>query len=307
MKIETVGIFSTGEMGHRVAAVLRKHGLNVVTCLAGRSARTAELAAKAGVSDLATPAEVVVKSDMIISIVVPSAAKSLAETIARAIAAAKKTVLYADANAISPMTATAIEKIITGAGGRFADVCIIGTSANVGQGTTFFASGEWAAEFAELSRFGLQIEILGDRPGQASAYKIVYAGLTKGVSSLMLEMLLLAHSLGILEPMIAQYRKKFPDLVRFAESNLPGLPFRAARRSDEMEELSRTIAAEGLTPVMAPASRRLLASLGELNLRAEYSEAEAAIWDVESIIALLYLRLSESNKRIKSQNKGEDT
>lgn len=293
MKIETVGIFSTGEMGHRVALVLRKHGLNVVTCLAGRSARTAELAAQAGVSGLATPVEVVAQSDVIISIVVPSAAQPLAETIAAAIAAVKKPVLYADANAISPMTATAIEKIITGAGGRFADVCIIGTSLKVGQGTTFFASGNCAAEFAELSKFGLQIEILGDRPGQASAHKIVYAGLTKGVSSLMLELLLLAHSLGILEPMLAQYRKKFPDVVRFAENNLPGLPFRAARRSDEMEELSLTIAAEGLTPVMSPASRRLLASLGKLNLRAEYSEADAEKWDVKSVIALLYPRLSK--------------
>jgi putative dehydrogenase len=300
MKLETVGIFSTGEMGHRVALVLRQHGLKVVTCLSGRSARTAELAAKAGVSNLATPAEVVAQSDMIISIVVPSAAKPLAETIATAIATAKKPVLYVDANAISPMTARAIEEIITGAGGRFADVCIIGTSAKVGQGTTFFASGEWAAAFAELSKCGLQVEILGDRPGQASAYKIVYAGLTKGVSSLMLEMLLLAHSLGILEPMLAQYRKKFPDLVRFAESNLPGLPFRAARRSDEMGELSDTIAAAGLTPVMAPASRRLLASLGELHLQTEYSEAEAEEWDIMTVIALLYPRLSESNKKTKA-------
>lgn len=299
MKIETVGILSTGEMGHRVASVLRNHGLNVVTCLAGRSTRTADLAAKAGVSDLRTPAEVVAKSDMIISIVVPSAAKPLAQTIATAIAAAKKPVLYADANAISPMTAMAIEGIITGAGGSFADVCIIGTSAKVGQGTTFYASGDYAAEFAELSKFGLQIEILGDRPGQASAYKVVYAGLTKGVSSLMVELLLLAHSLGILEQIIAQYRTKFPDLVRFAESNLPGLPFRAARRSDEMEELSLTIAAEGLTPVMAPASRRLLASLGELNLRAEYSEADAEKWDVKSVISLLYPRLSKRDKKTK--------
>ena len=297
MKIETVGIFSTGEMGHRVAFVLRQNGLNVVTCLSGRSVRTVELAAKAGISDLATPGEVVAQADMIISIVVPSAAKPLAQTIAAAIAAAKKTVLYADANAVSPMTAMAIEEIITGAGGRFADVCIIGTSVKVGKGTTFFASGECAAEFAELSKFGLPVEILGDRPGQASAYKIVYAGLTKGVSALMMELLLLAHSLGILETMLAQYRKKFPDLVRFAESNLPGLPFRAARRSDEMEELSDTITVAGLTPVMAPASRRLLASLGALNLRAEYSEAEAEKWDVESVISLLYPRLSKMVKK----------
>ena len=293
MKIETVGILSTGEMGHRVALVLRDHGLRVVTCLAGRSRRTAELAAKAGVVDLSTSDALVARSDLIISIVVPSAAKPLAETIATAIAAARKPVLYADANAISPMTARSIEKIITAVGGRFADVCIIGTSTKVGRGTTFLASGDCAADFAELGKFGLQIEILGDLPGQASAFKIVYAGLTKGVSALLMELLLLAHSLGILEPIMAQYRSKFPDLLRFAESSLPGLPFRAARRSDEMAELSLTIAAEGLTPVMAPASQQLLASLGDLNWRAEYSEEEAEKWDIKTVLALLYPHLSQ--------------
>ncbi len=219
MKMETVAILSTGEMGHSVASVLGSHGLRVVTCLAGRSARTVGLAKKAGALNLSTLEEVAAQSDLVISIVVPSAARPLAEALSLAIAETRKPVLFADANAISPMTAKAIEGIITEAGGRFADVCIIGTAAKVGRGTTFYASGAWAADFAELGKFGLQIEILGDRPGQASAFKIVYAGLTKGVSSLLVESLLLAHSLGILEPIMnyicpevkrfgAEYRRK---------------------------------------------------------------------------------------------------
>lgn len=68
MKMETVAILSTGEMGHSVASVLGSHGLRVVTCLAGRSARTVGLAKKAGVLCLPTLEEVAAQSDLVISI-----------------------------------------------------------------------------------------------------------------------------------------------------------------------------------------------------------------------------------------------
>ncbi len=295
MKIETVAILNTGEMGHHVASVLKNHGLKVVTCLEGRSERTRKLAAKAGVSNLSTLDDVAAQSDIIISIVVPSSAKQVAQAVAAAVLRSGKSVLFADANAVSAMTAVSIGEIIVRAGGRFADVSIIGTAAKVGKGTTFYVSGPCASEFAELKNFGLEVEVLGDQAGQASAFKIVYAGLTKGVSALMTEQLLLAHSLGILNQIMDKYRAKFPDMMRFMEANLPRLPFRAGRRSDEMEELSRTLAEAGLTPVMAPASQRMLASIGELNLRSDYSDSDEEKWDVKSVAALLCSRLSSKD------------
>lgn len=299
MKMETVAILSTGEMGHSVASVLGSHGLRVVTCLAGRSARTVGLAKKAGTLNLSTLKEVAVQSDLVISIVVPSAARPLAEAFSLAIAETRKPVLFADANAVSAMTSLAIEAVITAAGGRFVDACIIGAASQLDRGTTFYASGLWASEFAGLNNFGLKVEILGDRAGQASAFKIVYAGLTKGVTSLVLELLLLAHGLGISEPIIEMYRAKFPDIVRFMETTLSSLPFRAGRKSEEMEELISTIEEAGMTPVMAPACRRLLVSLGELNLRAEYSDADEEKWDMQTVLALLHKRLSRKDAPVK--------
>lgn len=292
MKIETVAILSTGEMGHSVASVLKKHGLNVVTCLTGRSERTAKLAAKAGVADLPTLTEVVAVSDIIFSIVVPYGAKPLAQDIAAVIAATKKPVLFVDANAISAATAASIEGIIAGVGGRFVDACIIGGASKVGKTTTLFVSGKFAADFMELNKFGLKVSILGDRAGQASAFKIVYAGLTKGIASLMLEQLLVAHGLGILEKISEQYRAKFPDIMQTVEETFPGIPFRAARRSEEMAELCNTIEGAGMTPVMAAASQRMLASVGALKLRSEYTDADEANWDAKAVVSLLYQRLS---------------
>ena len=48
MAVKTVGLLSPGDMGHTTGETLRKHGLRVLTCLAGRSERTRTLAQQAG-------------------------------------------------------------------------------------------------------------------------------------------------------------------------------------------------------------------------------------------------------------------
>lgn len=40
MNLHTVGLLSPGDMGHAVGRMLVEHGLRVLTCLEGRSART---------------------------------------------------------------------------------------------------------------------------------------------------------------------------------------------------------------------------------------------------------------------------
>ena len=44
MGVKTIAIQSPGDMGHAVGKVLRENGFDVITCLAGRSQRTIDLA-----------------------------------------------------------------------------------------------------------------------------------------------------------------------------------------------------------------------------------------------------------------------
>jgi hypothetical protein len=158
------------------------------------------------------------------------------------------------------------------------------------------SSGPHASEFTSLNDFGLTVEVLGDRTGQASAFKILYAGFTKGLSALSTELLLAAHSLGILDQMTTRYRKSYPELVDFMEANIPRLPFRAGRRSEEMEELAATMRAAGLEPIMAPASGRMLKIIGALDLRSAYSDSDEAGWGIEEVMVILHSRLVKENK-----------
>ena len=54
MTLQRVGILSPGDMGHTVGYRLVEHGLPVLTCLAGRSQRTRDLAQEAGIEDVPT-------------------------------------------------------------------------------------------------------------------------------------------------------------------------------------------------------------------------------------------------------------
>ena len=49
--MDRIAILMPGDMGHGVGRALRRHGHDVLTCLAGRSARTRGLAAAAGMRD----------------------------------------------------------------------------------------------------------------------------------------------------------------------------------------------------------------------------------------------------------------
>ena len=51
MPLKTVAILSPGDMGHDVGRALGKHGLEVITCLQGRSDRTRGLSRQAGIRD----------------------------------------------------------------------------------------------------------------------------------------------------------------------------------------------------------------------------------------------------------------
>ena len=52
MNPETIAVLMPGDMGHAVGWALRDHGLDVITCLAGRSADTRDLSEKAGLRDV---------------------------------------------------------------------------------------------------------------------------------------------------------------------------------------------------------------------------------------------------------------
>lgn len=265
MAFQRIGILSIGEMGYHWARLLASHGVEVLTYGKGRSEVTRKRAENAGVRFVPSLARLVSESDLVVCVVVPSAAKRVAAKVTKAlIKVERKNLLYLDANAISPMTAREIEKHLSPASANFVDGCIIGSAAKMGQGTIVYVSGPQAALIQDLEQFGFSVRLLGPEIAQASAFKIVYAGLTKGLQGLFVELLIGARKFGLLDEILKQYEESFPGLPGKVGQSIAALPVHAGRRAEEMKELIQTFAHYGLKAVMAPATEKVLKSIAAL-------------------------------------------
>ena len=189
-------------------------------------------------------------ADALLSILVPAQAGALAARIAAALRGAGTDLLYVDCNAIAPQTACEVGRIVEAAGARFVDAGIIGPPPRPGAaGTRFYASGAAAAEFAQLRDYGLDVRVLGARAGDASAVKMCYAALTKGTTAIMTELALAAERLGVSEALRAELAASQPEMLERMERGVPAMVPKAHRWVGEMEEIARTFAAVGLTPL----------------------------------------------------------
>jgi 3-hydroxyisobutyrate dehydrogenase-like beta-hydroxyacid dehydrogenase len=226
--------------GHR----LTRHGVVVLTWLEGRSARSADRAAAAGMRPV--DAAGIAGADIILSIVPPAEAKALAERLAPALAAAPRKPLYADCNAISPATAESVAAIVTATGAPFADGGIIGgPPRDDGYTPVLYASGDAAPALAALSAHGLDVRVLPGPVGAASALKMSYAGITKGLVALASAMMLGATRAGAAPGLAAELARSQPDLLAWFQRMVPGSYDKAYRWNGEMEEIADFLGAEG--------------------------------------------------------------
>jgi 3-hydroxyisobutyrate dehydrogenase-like beta-hydroxyacid dehydrogenase len=284
MGFRRIAILSIGEMGFHWARLLKQHGVDVLTAVDGRSDVTRKRAENSGARILPMT-QVAAEADLIVSIVVPSAAEKIAAEVAGALKQARrKDALYLDANAISPMTAESASRAIAAAGGAFVDGCIIGSAAKLARAAVY-VSGPRAEDVLALKDAGLHVEALGGDVGQASAFKIVYAGLTKGLQALLTELLLGARKFDLLLPIMKRYEESFPGLLDKVGASIAALTLHAGRRAEEMRELNETYRHFGLEAVIAPATRRILEEIAALDL-AEPSESGAREGDLHQALEL---------------------
>jgi 3-hydroxyisobutyrate dehydrogenase-like beta-hydroxyacid dehydrogenase len=224
----------------------------VLTCLEGRSDRTRGLAAEAGFEAVPSLEDLVREAQILLCILVPAEALSVARAVAEAIqregSERGRDLLYADCNAIAPRTVRAIEETIHAAGARFADVGIVGGPPQQPHTTRFYASGTGAVEFAQVNDFGLAVRVLDGPAGQASGFKMCYGALTKGIQALGTELLIAAERLGFAEAFAAEQAESVPVLRTHLERSLPTMPPKAYRWVGEMEEIAACFADLGMTP-----------------------------------------------------------
>ena len=296
MTMRTVGIISPGDMGAAVGRVLCDHGLEVVTCLAGRSELTRLRAREAGLREVADYDALVAEVDLLLSVLVPAEAVSLAEQVSAAMHRTGARPVYADCNAIAPRTVAGIARVMEDAGALFIDAGIIGPPPrrDGSGGTRFYCSGPDTSALEALNAHGLDVRVVGPEVGQASGLKMVYAASTKGTTALWTELLVAARALGLDTALADEFSLSRADVSRQLIGGIPSMPRRARRWVGEMEEIAATFADLGLTPHMLRGAADMYRLVSETPLADQTSREPDP--SLDSILDILVHRARRTGK-----------
>jgi 3-hydroxyisobutyrate dehydrogenase-like beta-hydroxyacid dehydrogenase len=252
----TIAILAPGAMGSAVARRLSDHGAQVLTSLTGRSEATVQRAAAAGM--VAACDADIAAADIVLSIVPPAEAVALARRLAAAVSARKTTPIIVDCNAVNVATVKQIATIVAASGARFVDAAIIGLPPKPGtQRPTFYACGDHASELAVLRDLGLDLRIVAGPIGAASALKMSYAGVNKGLTALGAAMAIAAARAGAAQALRDELAESQPQiLARFAVA-LPDMLPKAYRWVAEMREIAGFLGADDPAHLIFEGAARL--------------------------------------------------
>ncbi|AUH65853.1 NAD(P)-dependent oxidoreductase [Paracoccus zhejiangensis] len=228
---------AAGAMGAGLARILTAHGATVLTRTEGRSAATRQRAAEAGMTD-ATQAEMAA-ADLILSVVPPATARDTAETLMAALPTGHRPI-YADLNAIAPARMAELADLVEGAGARIVDGGIIGMppGPDGANPPLIYLSGTADDAATILSRYGLPVQVMSGGIGEASALKMCYGAMTKGLTGLMAAMFMAAERAGIGAALHAELSRSQPELLKRGEGALPDMFPKAYRWVNEMEQIA---------------------------------------------------------------------
>lgn len=275
----TITVIGSGEMGSAIGARLVRGGARVLTDLNGRSEASRKRAREAGMHD--ATASAIRRSRYLLSILPPAQAEETAERFSREWALGPDGPVFVDCNAVSPDTARRIAAIAGAHGSRCVDGAIIGApGALSGPGPILYLSGEEPDDVAALTAAGLRVKAVSGGPGAASALKMCYSGINKGLTALAAAMVLAARRAGVDAALRDELADSQPGLLAKFTHVLPDMYSKAYRWEREMQEIADFAGAGD------DATRTVFEGMGQLysRLAADYAGQGA---EVETIDAFL--------------------
>jgi len=271
-----IGVLHPGAMGAAIGVALRPRAGSVIWAAAGRSVTTskrAELADLVGVPDVAALAR---RSDVIISVCPPHAAREVAGQVAAALAglvpdgaalgtagsdSRPRAPVYVDANAVSPATVGAIGALL--GVDTVVDGAIIGPPAWEPGRTVLWLSGPGAADVAALfAGSPFSARVLGPELGTASALKACFALQSKALPAIWLEIAAAARGWGVEEELRGELGRTGVDYAAALAAAAAATP-KAWRWAGEMDEAADTVAALGLPAGFSRAAAELYRRLAD--------------------------------------------
>lgn len=176
---------------------------------------------------------------------------------AQSVALAARNAWYLDLNSASPGMKEAASRVIDDAGGRYIEAAVMSPIAPKRINCPMLLGGSHAETFASLAGdlgFG-GVSVFAHRVGPASATKMCRSVIVKGMEALLTEAMLSARHYGVESVVLDSLVDLLPvdNWEQRAHYMISRSIEHGVRRAEEMAEVSETVLAAGVQPLMSRA------------------------------------------------------
>jgi len=230
-------------------------------------------AEEAGIELAQTPRALAERSDVIVALTPGAAALDALRSVRRFLRVEQ---LYVDASTSSVRSMERAADMLEGRAG-FVDAAIMGTVPLNGLKVPIVASGPDAARFQSLmAPCGMNITVVGEKAGAASAMKLVRSVCMKGIAAVLLESLEAAERYGILNAVAADIAASLDErpFGQTMKRYVCGTAVHAERRVHEMKDCLELLQSLGATDRMTRATRSWLEDIRRSGLRERFGGRE---------------------------------
>lgn len=192
-----------------------------------------------------------------------------------------------DLNSVSPGRKRQTAEEVGTAGAAYLDMAVMAPVHPRGHRTPVLLAGEQAEALSrEIAALGFNGRVVGDRPGAATAIKMVRSVFVKGLEAITVEALLAAEASGCFEEILASLSSSYPglDLPKTAPYQFERTLRHGARRAAEMRESAATLNALGLRGGIAGETAEIQERMGRAGKSVDPDEADLRML-VRSVLA----------------------
>lgn len=175
--------------------------------------------------------------------------------------------IFADLNSVSPGTKRTSAQLIDDARGHYVDVAVMAPVPPYGLKVPILLGGASARDLvALLAPAGMNLEVVADDVGTASAIKMCRSVMIKGIEALVVECMLGARRYGVEDRVLASLEETFPQMEwdKRADYLVSRVVVHGRRRAAEMREVAATLREAGVLPLMASATAECQDRIAEL-------------------------------------------
>jgi 3-hydroxyisobutyrate dehydrogenase-like beta-hydroxyacid dehydrogenase len=281
MEVDTLrlGFIGFGEAASRFAQDLSQAGLQDIVAYSPSAANAGpddairRKADDARVELLKTPKAVCERAHMIVAL--PPGSKALA-VLRRVKPHLRPHHVYIDASTSSVKDMEQAAQMLDGVA-AFVDAAVMDPVPINGIKVMTVASGSHAEQFrAALEPYGMNIQVVGEKPGAASAMKLLRSICMKGLAAILLESLEAGQRYGIADVLAT-------DMARFIDGRpfeqvikrfVCGTAIHSERRIHEVSESLALLKSLGASTRMTRATRETLQQITDMGLREHFGARE---------------------------------